>query len=224
MNNILEIKNLKKIYSEGAIEVEAVKGISLAILPGEIISIMGPSGSGKTTLLSMMGCILKPTSGDVSIGNKAITNWIGNELSKIRLKYIGFIFQTFNLFSNLNVRENVEVALNLRGIFGREAKEKSTKILEAVGLSDRINFLPRDLSGGQKQRISIARAIVNKPPIVLADEPTGNLDSKTGRIITELLKNLAKKEKTSVVIVTHDNRILDIVDKVYYLEDGVIKI
>lgn len=219
--SVLEVKHLQKVYEEEAVTVEAVRDVSLAVKAGEIVAIMGPSGSGKTTLLSMMGCILRPTAGEVIIHGCPV-RWEENHLSRIRLHSIGFVFQTFNLFSALTVLENVEVALNLRGIKGRSARQQAQEIIEAVGLEDRMGFFPRDLSGGQKQRVSIARAIVNHPSILLADEPTGNLDSKTGHAIIELLCNLAVKEQRSVVVVTHDTRMIDLVHRVYHLEDGVL--
>ena len=217
---VIEAKHLKKTYLEGAVVVEAVRDVSLAVRAGETVAIMGPSGSGKTTFLSMLGCILKPTSGEVWIEGHLI-RW-EKDLSSVRRDAIGFVFQSFNLFSALTVQENVEVALNLRGIRGREAKRQAREILERVGLTERLRFLPRDLSGGQKQRVAIARALVHHPPIVLADEPTGNLDSKTGRAIIELLRDMAVKENRSVVVVTHDARIGETVDTVYRLEDGVL--
>lgn len=218
---VLEAKRLQKSYKEGPVTVEAVRDVSLAVQSGETMAIMGPSGSGKTTLLSMMGCILRPTAGEVLIQGEPV-RWKEGHLARLRLGAIGFVFQSFNLFSALTVLENVEVALNLRGMKGRQAEREARGILERVGLSERLHFLPRDLSGGQKQRVSIARALVNHPPIILADEPTGNLDSKTGQAVLGLLSELAKKENRSVIIVTHDSRVIDKVDRVYHLEDGAL--
>jgi len=218
---LLEARGLRKVYEEGPVTVEAVRNVSLQVGAGESVAIMGPSGSGKTTLLSMLGCILKPTNGNILIENRVI-KWDIDDISRIRLESIGFVFQSFNLFSALTALENVEVALNLRGIKGLEARRQAREMLEAVGLGDRVDFLPRDLSGGQKQRISIARALVNHPPLILADEPTGNLDSKTGHAIIELLRDLVVKERRSVVVVTHDTRMMDVVHRVYHLEDGVL--
>lgn len=218
---LLEARGLRKVYEEGPVTVEAVRDVSLQVKAGESVAIMGPSGSGKTTLLSMLGCILKPTGGDVIIENKVI-KWDVDDISRLRLSSIGFVFQSFNLFSALTALENVEVALNLRGIKGLEARRQAREMLSAVGLGDRVDFLPRDLSGGQKQRVSIARALVNHPPLILADEPTGNLDSKTGLAIIELLRDLVVKENRSVVVVTHDTRMMDLVHRVCHLEDGVL--
>jgi putative ABC transport system ATP-binding protein len=218
---ILEARSLGKIYEEGPVTVEAVRDVSLQVKPGESVAIMGPSGSGKTTLLSMLGCILRPSHGEVIIEGRPV-RWEADDLTRIRLESIGFVFQSFNLFSALTALENVEVALDLRGIKGPEAKRRAREMMEAVGLGDRSDFLPRDLSGGQKQRVSIARALVNRPPLILADEPTGNLDSKTGHAIIELLRDLVAKERRSVVVVTHDTRMIDLVHRVYHLEDGVL--
>jgi len=218
---VLEAKGLRKVYEEGPVTVEAVRDVSLQVKPGESVAIMGPSGSGKTTLLSMLGCILRPTHGEVIIEGRPV-RWEADDLTRVRLESIGFVFQSFNLFSALTALENVEVALDLRGIKGPEARRRAREMMEAVGLGDRADFLPRDLSGGQKQRISIARALVNRPPLILADEPTGNLDSKTGHAIIELLRDLVAKERRSVVVVTHDTRMIDLVHRVYHLEDGVL--
>jgi putative ABC transport system ATP-binding protein len=217
---LLEARSLRKVYEEGPVTVEAVRDISLRVKAGESVAIMGPSGSGKTTLLSMIGCILRPTRGEVIIEGRPV-RW-EDDLSRVRLASIGFVFQSFNLFSALTALENVEVALDLRGIKGIEARRRAREMLEAVGLGDRLYFLPRDLSGGQKQRVSIARALVNRPPLILADEPTGNLDSKTGHAVIELLRDLVVKEHRSVVVVTHDTRMMDLVHQVYHLEDGVL--
>jgi len=218
---VLEAKGLRKVYEEGPVTVEAVRDVSLQVKPGESVAIMGPSGSGKTTLLSMIGCILRPTRGEVIIDGRPV-RWEEDDLSRVRLESIGFVFQSFNLFSALTALENVEVALDLRGKPGPESRRRAREMMEAVGLGDRMDFLPRDLSGGQKQRVSIARALVNRPPLILADEPTGNLDSKTGHAIIELLRDLVVKERRSVVVVTHDTRMIDLVHRVYRLEDGVL--
>jgi putative ABC transport system ATP-binding protein len=222
MKNIV-VTNLHKIYQEGSVKVHAVNGVSLSVDAGQMVLLMGPSGSGKTTLLSMMGCILKPTEGYVTIMGEDITSWDENFLPMIRRKYIGFVFQQFNLLSTLTASENVEASLNLKGVKGKAAERVSRELLQQVGLGDRCDFLPRDLSGGEKQRVSIARALAGNPSIILADEPTGNLDSENGRIAIEILKNLASRENKSVVVVTHDSRIRDLADSIYYIQDGVLQ-
>lgn len=219
----IEVIDVHKVYEEGSVKVHAVKGVNLSVSAGELALLMGPSGSGKTTLLSVMGCILKPTKGHVRIMGEEISDWDENRLPLMRRKHIGFIFQHFNLLSALTALENVEVSLNLKGVKGKEAKEEARRLLEQVGLGDRCDFLPRDMSGGEKQRVSIARALAGNSHIILADEPTGNLDSQNGRMVIELLKSLADRENKSVVIVTHDNRITDLADKIYQMQDGVIE-
>lgn len=219
---LLEAQELTKTYQEGKTLVEAVKGVTLAVAPGEIVAIMGPSGSGKTTLLSMMGCILKPSSGRLMIEGREVTGLNESKLPKVRLRSIGFIFQSFNLFASLTALENLLVVAQLKGLRGSKARREAEGLLVQVGLKDRMGFLPRDLSGGQKQRVSIARALVGTPPLVLADEPTGNLDSRTGLEIMEMLRVLAKERQCGVVVVTHDSRIAQLVDQVLHLEDGVL--
>lgn len=219
----ISLKNVTKIYKQGAVEVLAVNNISLEVDPGEFVLIMGPSGSGKTTLLSIIGCILKPTNGEVYIRGENCTNLDESQLPKIRKESIGFIFQTFNLFNSLTARQNVEVPLNLYGISGGQAFKRSMELIEKVGLAKRAKFIPSDLSGGEKQRVSIARALANNPPIILADEPTGMLDSKTGQNVMEILKSLACHEKRCVVVVTHDLRAKSLADRVLELEDGALK-
>lgn len=219
----IEVIDIHKVYEEGSVKVHAVKGVNLSVNAGEVVLLMGPSGSGKTTLLSVMGCILKPTKGHVRIMGEEINNWDENTLPLTRRRHIGFIFQHFNLLSALTALENIEASLNLKGIKGKDARDEAMRLLEQVGLRDRCDFLPRDLSGGEKQRVSIARALAGNPQIILADEPTGNLDSQNGRMVIELLKSLSKRENKSIVIVTHDNRITDLADKIYHMQDGVIE-
>ncbi len=215
----IEASGLHKVYEEGPVKVHAVRGVDLKVRAGSFVLLMGPSGSGKTTLLSMLGCILKPTQGEVRIMGELVA-WEERSLPFIRRRHIGFIFQHFNLFSALTAAENVEVALRLRGVRGREVEGKARALLEAVGLADRWNFMPRDLSGGEKQRVAIARAFAGDPPILLADEPTGNLDSRSGRVVIELLKQAAVHENRSVVVVSHDMRITEFADEVFFMEDG----
>lgn len=223
MNEVINVKNLSKEFGKKNAKVTAVRDVSMKLDEGEVLMILGPSGSGKTTLLSMIGCILTPTSGEIYIDGQKISTLPEQELPAIRKRKIGFVFQSFNLLKSLTVQENVEVALNLNGTRGKEAKAKARELLREVGLAERLGFYPADLSGGEKQRVSIARALANDPKILLADEPTGNLDSKTGQKIGSILRDLAKNDGKSVIIVTHDNRIENLADRIIQLEDGMIK-
>lgn len=218
--NVLDIHQVTKIYGAGHTAVKAVDKVNLHLQKGEIVLIMGPSGSGKTTLLTMAGALLRPTAGQIKIKGKDLTKLRRKELSQIRLREIGFIFQAFNLLSSLTAQENVEIALNLAGIKGRESKDKTSDILGELGLEKRFHHRPHELSGGEKQRVAIARALANNPELVLADEPTGNLDSKTGHEVVMLLYEIAKEQGKSVVIVSHDQRLMDVASRVLWLEDG----
>ena len=219
----LQIAHVTKRYGSGATEVTAVRDVSLTVSPGEVVLIMGPSGSGKTTLLSMLGALLKPTEGAIQLNGTTISALAENRLPDIRLKQFGFIFQDFNLLSALTALENVAIVAELAGSRSGAARRKAASILTELGLGERLNFLPEKLSGGEKQRVAIARALVNDPALILADEPTANLDSKIGHEIMRLLRNIAKEQGRSVVIVSHDQRIKDIADRVLWLEDGEFK-
>ena len=227
----LQVTHLTKRYGSGATEVVAVRDVSLSVAPGEIVLIMGPSGSGKTTLLSMLGALLKPTEGEIRLNGDVISALAENRLPDIRLKQFGFIFQDFNLLSALTTLENVALVAELAGTKNGLARKKAAALLAELGLAERLNFLPEKLSGGEKQRVAIARALVNDPALILADEPTANLDSKIGHEIMRLLRRIAKEHPAkgggaggrSVVIVSHDQRIRDIADRVLWLEDGQFK-
>jgi putative ABC transport system ATP-binding protein len=226
----LQVAAVSKRYGSGPTEVVAVRDVSLSVAPGEIVLIMGPSGSGKTTLLSMLGALLRPTSGEIHLNGDVISNLKENRLPGIRLHKFGFIFQDFNLLSALTALENVSIVAELAGVRGKEARKKAASLLTELGLGERLNFLPEKLSGGEKQRVAIARALVNDPALILADEPTANLDSKIGHEIMRLLRGVAKERSwalpnssRSVVIVSHDQRIKDIADRVLWLEDGQFK-
>ncbi|MBI2975818.1 MAG: ABC transporter ATP-binding protein, partial [Chloroflexi bacterium] len=208
----LVVEQVTKRYGAGATEVTAVREVSMSVAPGEVVLIMGPSGSGKTTLLSMLGALLKPTEGAIQLNGDVISALAENRLPDIRLKKFGFIFQDFNLLSALSALENVALVAQLAGAQGREARKRASDLLTDLGLRERLNFLPEKLSGGEKQRVAIARALVNDPAIILADEPTANLDSKIGHEIMRLLRRIAKEQNRSVVIVSHDQRIKDIAD------------
>ncbi len=219
----LQITNVTKHYGSGATEVTAVRDVSLTVEPGEVVLIMGPSGSGKTTLLSMMGALLKPTEGTIQLNGEIISALAENRLPDIRLRQFGFIFQDFNLLSALTVLENVAIVAELAGMKHGAAQQKAAALLTDLGLGERLNFLPEKLSGGEKQRVAIARALANDSALILADEPTANLDSKIGHEIMRLLRQIAKEQGRSVVIVSHDQRIKDIADRVLWLEDGQFK-
>ncbi|MBI1848188.1 MAG: ABC transporter ATP-binding protein, partial [Candidatus Rokubacteria bacterium] len=187
----IEATALTKVYREATTDVVAVRDASLATAAGEIVAVMGPSGSGKTTLLSMLGCILRPTTGTVTIDGQRVWDSDERDLPRLRRRYVGFIFQSFNLFPALTAAENVEVVLNLKGLDGRAARREAGRLLERVGLAPRLDFRPRDLSGGEKQRVSIARALAGDPPLILADEPTANLDASNGEQVMRLLREAA---------------------------------
>lgn len=216
----LEVRDVTKRYGEGATAVDAVRGVSFSVDAGEVVLIMGPSGSGKTTLLSMMGALLRPTSGTISLDGIVVSTLGESRLPAIRLRKFGFVFQDFNLLSALTVLENVAIVAELTGLKRREARAKATQILTELGLKGRLGFLPEKLSGGEKQRVAIARALVNDPALILADEPTANLDSAIGHEIMRILRRIAKENGRAVVIVSHDQRIRDIADRVLWLEDG----
>lgn len=216
------VRDLKKIYREGQIEVMAVDNISFSLREGEVVGLFGPSGSGKTTLLSILGCILRTTSGSLKLYGSEVADLPEEKLPAIRKRHISFIFQGFNLFPALTAHENVLLGLKMKGMTGEDADKRAREMLTKVGLEQRMGFLPRDLSGGQRQRVAVARALAADSPIILADEPTGNLDQTNGRKVMELLKELAVDRRRCVVVATHDNRIEDLFDRILFMEDGVI--
>jgi putative ABC transport system ATP-binding protein len=222
METAIRVRGVAKTYAEGAARVAALDGVDLDVHKGEVLLLMGPSGSGKTTLLSIMGCILRSSAGSVQIGGNEITHLSERQLPRVRLRHVGFVFQAFNLFPTLTAEENVEVALELKGIRGRQARKEARDLLAQVHLGDKCSAYPADLSGGQKQRVALARALAGGPEILLADEPTAALDSHTGRAVLELLCELAHLHNRAVVIVTHDTRVIDLGDRLVHLEDGKI--
>jgi putative ABC transport system ATP-binding protein len=218
---VLQADSVSKDFREGRGDtVSVLKGVSLSLSRGEIVSLEGPSGSGKTTLLSILGCILTASSGRVVVDGEEASADRPARLPAIRRKSIGFVFQQFNLFPSLTALENVEYALNVKGEKGDAARREAERVIDAVGLSDRRDFLPRDLSGGQKQRVAIARALAGKSPILLADEPTANLDSQIGGQVLEMFRALAKKEDRALLIVTHDPKVRTVADRVLRIHDG----
>jgi putative ABC transport system ATP-binding protein len=217
---VLAVEGVVKVFEEGAQRVEVLRGISLDVEEGEVVALEGPSGSGKTTLLSIMGCILTPTAGTVTVAGEVADASRAGRLRDIRRRSIGFVFQQFNLFPALTALENVEYALNVKGVRGAAARSGAVAVLERVGLADRMRFLPRDLSGGQKQRVAIARALAGSPGVLLADEPTANLDTAVGDQVLDLFRDLALRESKGLVIVTHDPKVRRIADRVVGIRDG----
>jgi len=222
MQSAISVRNITKTYEEGASKVPALQGVDLDVFPGEVVLLMGPSGSGKTTLLSIMGCILRATSGSVCVAGFETTDLSEKELPPIRLEHIGFIFQGFNLFPTLTVGENVELALDLKGLRGSGAKREALSLLNLVAMEEKYDTFPSDLSGGQKQRVAVARALAGSPSVILADEPTAALDGHTGRAVMETMHDLAHKHGRAVVVVTHDSRVLEFGDRIVHMEDGRI--
>lgn len=219
---MITLKNIEKVYQTDEIETIALSNINIEIAKSEFVSVMGPSGCGKSTLLNMMGLLDIPTKGIVQIDNQIIDGWKDKKLAAFRNRKLGFIFQSFHLINDLSVRDNVELPLLYRkGISGKERKRLALEAIEKVNLSARSKHYPSQLSGGQKQRVAIARAIIGQPEIILADEPTGNLDSNMGAEIMDILHNLNKNEKTTIVMVTHDERLANKTNRIIHLFDGM---
>ena len=221
-DNVIRVENLTKVYQMGEIEVHALRGVSFSVHPGEVLAIMGPSGSGKSTLMNMIGCLDIPTDGDYYLEGELVSTLNDDELATVRNQKIGFVFQKFNLLPRATALANVELPLRYAGITN-ERSEMAKDALEAVGLGDRIQHQPNELSGGQQQRVAIARALVNNPAIILADEPTGNLDSTSGDEIKKLLLDLNHNNGTTLIIVTHDPEVAEIAERVIHLRDGMIE-
>lgn len=222
MSVLLELRDVGMTYGAGEAAVAALRGASLEIRRGEILMLMGPSGSGKTTLLQIAGALLAPTSGEVRFMGRAIQGLSQEKRGALRLAHFGFVFQSYNLFPTLTARQNVELALDLRGTASSDRIEAALTALARVGLADRAGHYPAQLSGGQKQRVAIARALAGSPEIVFADEPTAALDSESGKRVVSLLHDLAKAQDRAVVVVTHDPRIVDAADRIVHIEDGRI--
>lgn len=216
---MIELKNINKIYHLGENVVYALNDVSLHIAPHEFVSIIGPSGSGKSTLMNILGCLDVPTSGTYLLNGKDISQKTDDELAEIRNNTIGFVFQGFNLLPKLNAIENVELPLIYQNISAKERHERAKKALESVGLGERIDHKPTELSGGQQQRVAIARALITNPPIILADEPTGNLDSKSGKEVMEIFKELHQKGNT-IILITHDSEVAKQAKRMIRIQDG----
>jgi len=219
---VIETQNLKKRYRMGDVDVSALNGVDLRVETGEFMSIMGPSGSGKTTLLNLIGALDRPTEGKVRIKGTDISKLNDDELAELRNREIGFVFQFFNLVARMSALKNVEMPMAFAGVSPDERKRRATELLESVGLGDRIDHRPTELSGGEQQRVAIARALVNNPSVVLCDEPTGNVDSKTGKEVIEILRKLNREQQQTFVIVTHDPLVAESVDRIAHMQDGVI--
>ncbi len=218
----LYARAVTKTYGSGAVAYQALRGVDFEARAGEFVMLSGPSGSGKTTLLSIMGCVLTPSTGDVRIYGEQVSGRKESELPRLRLSYIGFIFQGHNLIASFDALENVALSMRMRGHSVRDANREAKRLLERVGLGDKLDRKPNELSGGQRQRVSIARALAGSPPIILADEPTASLDAETGMTVTLLLKDMAREGGHTVVVVTHDNRIYHLGDRIVHIEDGRI--
>ena len=219
MDWVIEARELTKTYIMGEFEVQALRGVSFTVSRGEIVSIMGPSGSGKSTMMNTIGCLDRPTSGEYILDGESVAQMNDDQLASVRNRKIGFVFQSFNLLSRLTALGNVELPLRYAGL-AQGRRERAQKALEAVGLSDRMSHRPYELSGGQQQRVAVARALVNNPAIIMADEPTGNLDSKVGKEIMSLLLALNKELGTTLIIVTHDPKIAEQTQRIIRLKDG----
>jgi putative ABC transport system ATP-binding protein len=219
---VIHVEDLVKTYRLGKVSIPALRGISFDVKRGEFLVVMGPSGSGKTTLLNLLGAIDKPTSGRIFIDGKDVTALGEGELTKLRRHKIGFIFQFYNLIPALTALENVELPMLTAGVSRKDASKRAFQLLETVGLTERVGHVPDELSGGEQQRVAIARALANKPSVILADEPTGDLDTKTGMEIVEVLYGTSKKENATVVVVTHDPMITEEADGILQMRDGQI--
>jgi len=220
---VVDAKDITKVYQMGDVEVHALRGLSVQIAPGEVLSIMGPSGSGKSTLMNILGCLDRPTSGEYSLNGESVATLSDDQWAEIRNRGVGFVFQSFNLLPRQTALSNVELPMRYAELNGRNRKQVATEALEAVGLGDRISHRPNELSGGQMQRVAIARALVNNPAIIMADEPTGNLDSESGDEIMGLLRKLNEDRGTTLIVVTHDPEIAALTDRVITLKDGCIE-
>jgi putative ABC transport system ATP-binding protein len=220
---VIDVREMTKVYQMGDIQVNALAGVSLEVERGELLAIMGPSGSGKSTMMNMLGCLDIPTSGEYFLDGERVSELNDNQLADIRNRKVGFVFQRFMLLSNLTALGNVELPLRYAGTPARERRERAVRALEAVGLADRMHHHPNELSGGQQQRVAMARAIVNDPAIIMADEPTGNLDSKSGHEVMELLLRMNRDNGSTVIIVTHDSNIAAQCERTVHLMDGLVE-
>ncbi len=221
--SVIAFENVKKEYSLGDRKLEVLKGMSFSVKKGDFVTIMGPSGSGKSTVLQLMGCLDKPTSGKIFIDGTDVSTFDSDRLAEVRSRKIGFVFQAFNLLPNLTALQNVEIALSINEVPPKERLEKAKKLLKLVGLSDRESHTPNKLSGGEKQRVAVARALANNPAFLLADEPTGNLDSKSGADVMNLIHELWKTNGMTIVMVTHEPVVAQYSQRIIHIHDGMIE-
>ncbi len=219
---VVDAKDLRKVYQMGEVEVHALRGLNIEIRRGEVLSIMGPSGSGKSTLMNMLGCLDRPTSGEYYLDGESVADMNDDQLAGIRNRKVGFVFQSFNLLPRATAISNVELPLRYASISGKDRRLRAIEALESVGLGDRVTHRPSELSGGQQQRVAIARALINDPAIVMADEPTGNLDTTSGEEVMQLLLNLNAQKDTTLIIVTHDPEIAQLTNRIVMIRDGVV--
>lgn len=219
---VIQIKDAWKTYDVGDVKVHALRGLNLSVFPGEFVAIQGPSGSGKSTAMNLVGCLDVPTKGSVLLDGQDISELYESDLAQIRGQKIGFIFQKFNLIPTLSALENVKLPMAFQGISEEERNKRATELLELVDLGERINHAPNELSGGQQQRVAIARSLALDPPVILADEPTGNLDSKMGKVVMEFLIKLHKEKNKTIIMVTHDDKLATFADRTEFLKDGQI--
>jgi ABC-type lipoprotein export system ATPase subunit len=221
--NVIELRDIRKVYDLGEVKVEALRGVSLDIAQGEFLALIGPSGSGKSTLMNTLGCLDRPTSGSYRLADQEIVTLSNDERAKVRNLRIGFVFQNFNLLNRTSALENVELPLlYARGMSARQRHRRAVELLKRVGLGDRLDHHPSQLSGGQQQRVAIARALVNEPAILMCDEPTGNLDSRTSKEVIQLFRDLNSENKITVILVTHDQEVARIARRIVVLRDGLI--
>jgi putative ABC transport system ATP-binding protein len=221
-SQVIQVKDLTKVYQMGEVEVHALRGVSFTVNKGEVLAIMGPSGSGKSTLMNMIGCLDVPTDGEYFLEGELVSTLNDDQLAEVRNQKIGFVFQTFNLLPRADAMANVELPLRYAGTNG-ERKTMAKEALESVGLGDRMHHKPNELSGGQQQRVAIARALINNPAIILADEPTGNLDTTSGDEIMALLLGVNKSHGTTILVVTHDPEVANMTERIIHLRDGMIE-